>query len=198
MSLIITKKQRSILFIFVIVFLTLAVAFFVIYKPKETEARKLKAGIKAVEASLKNIHAIVGEDSDLGKGILRLRDESKAFDAKFSKPETVSELIGTLSSEARGHDLELVSMNPSEFGICYDLKGKPIKFDDMECQKISIEMQLVGGYRQIIDYMDTLENKSTLQLKIERFNISRQDAPGRLRITMVVDSFALIKSNESR
>ena len=191
----VTKKQQNILFVFGIVFLTVVIIFVFIYKPKETEAIRLKGNLKAVDTSLKDIHAIVGENSDLGKGILKLRDESKVFEAKFIRPEDVSNLIETLSSDARGHGLELISMNPSEFSACHDLKGKPIKFDDLECHSISVEMHLVGSYRQIIDYLDTLENKNTLQLMVERFNIDRQDDPNRLKAYIAVDSFALIKSN---
>jgi len=198
MKFIVTKQHQNILFVFGIVLLTVVIAFAFIYKPKETEAIRLKESLKAVEASLKDIHAIVGENSDLGKGILRLRDESTAFEAKFIKPEAVSSLIETLSSEARGHGLELVSMNPSEFTACHDLKGKAIKFDGLECHSISVEMHLVGNYRHIIDYLDTLENKNTLQLRVERFNIDRQDDPNRLKAYVVIDSFALIKTNEPR
>lgn len=192
----ITKKQQNILFIFGVVFLTIFVAFAFIYKPKEAQAKKLSQDLKAVEASLKNIHAIVGPDSDLGKGILRLRDESKMFDAKFIKPEAVSDLLETLSGQARSESLEIVSMQPSEFTTSYNTQGKAIRFDDMECNKISIEMHLLGSYRDIIGYMDMLENKNSLQFKIERFSIDRQDNSSRLRAYIVVDCFALLKASQ--
>ena len=192
----ITKKQQNILFIFGVVFLTIFIAFVFIYKPKETKAKKLSQDLKTVEASLKNIHAIVGADSDLGKGILRLRDESKTFEAKFIKPETVSDLLETLSGEARSEGLEIVSMQPSEFVTSYNVQGKAIRFDDMECNKISIEMNLLGNYRDIISYMDMLENKNSLKFKIERFSINRQDNSSRLRTYIVIDCFALLKVNQ--
>jgi len=195
----ITKRQQNILYMFGIVALTIIIVFIFIYAPKETQVKKLKVQFKSLEESLTNIHSIVGIKEDLGKGILRLRSDAADTEAKFVRPDNIGELLQMLSAEARSRDIEVVSTQPSEFSTCYaKAKGSALQFDGFECNKISIEMNVVGSYRSLIDYMDTLENKQTLQLVVERFNIERQDNPSRLRAYIVINAFALLPVKASQ
>ena len=186
------KKQQNIFFTFAIIIATVISLMIFVYTPKKAYIKKLESELKAVEDSLDNIHKIVGAKEDIGKGIVRLREEALIYQRKFINPENVSELLKTLSDKAREHEIDVVSIQPSNFGLCYDKKGNTLRLDTLECSKISIDMSVTGPYGALVDYMQVLENNDQAQLIVERFGVDKQSGTGILRAHIVVNAFALM------
>ena len=198
MKIAITKQQQNALLMFAVLVLSITVLFLFIYAPKSAKLKKLRNELAMIEASLNKIHAIIGEKEDLGKGILRMRQEAGVCEAKFIKPREISALLQELAQEARSQDLEVVSMQPSEFFLSYGDKGNTLSVDDQECNTINIEMNLVGSYRSLIEYMSILETRPTQHLFINRFNIERQATSDKLKVHITVCSFALLNKKPQR
>jgi len=198
MKIAITKQQRNALLMFAVLVLSITVLFLFIYAPKSAKLKKLKNELAMIEASMNKVHAIIGEKEDLGKGILRMRQEADVYDAKFIKPKEISGLLQELAQEARLQNLEVVSMQPSEFFLSYSDKGNTLSVDGQECNIINIEMNLIGSYRSLIEYMSILEAKPAQYLLINRFNIERQTTSDKLKVHITVCSFALLDKKPQR
>lgn len=188
----ILKKQQNIFFMFAIAGATVISLFVFIYAPMDAHVKRLRSELKAVEDSLNKIHKIVGTKEDIGKGIIKLREEALTYQHKFINPENASELLKTLSDQAREYELDVVSIQPSDFRLCYDEKGTLLKFDGLECNKISIDMSVTGSYGAFVDYMQGLENDSQAQLIVERFGVDEQSGTDKLKARIVINAFAFM------
>jgi hypothetical protein len=171
--------------------LSAAIFFIFIYTPKRTVIYKLRQELGNVKDSLARIEAIVGERKYLGEGILKLRKEAGSLQSKFIKTEDVEELLKILSDDARRLGIEVVSMQPSEFKIWYDKKGRNLEVDNLECNKISVDMRINGAYKPLTDYMQGLENKDFPLLIIRKFDVQKSQGAARLGVNMIIDGFAL-------
>ena len=191
MRFIFTKQQQNIFIMVGIAAAAIIVLFIFIYMPKESQMKKLRQELKAVESSLANIQSIVGARKDLGSGILKLRQEKDSIESEFIRPDNLNSLLQTLSEQARESGLEVVSIQPSEFVVFYDAKGSVPSIDNLECNKVSIEMSVAGSFKSVIDYLEALERKGSPRLVIKKFNVEKQQQ-ARLNAYIIVDGFALM------
>ena len=185
------RQQQNIFMMVGIVAAAILVLFIFIFMPKEAQMKKLRQELKAVEVSLANIESIVGTRKDLGNGILKLRQEKDAFESKFIKYDSMNSLLQTLSEQARECDLEVISIQPSEFALFYGPKGSTLAIDNLECNKVSIEMSVRGSFKPIIDYIESLERKDSPRLTVKKFSIEKQQE-AKLNAYIIVDGFALM------
>jgi len=186
-----SRQQQNIFMMVGIVVLAMIVLFIFIFMPKEAEMKKLRQQLKSVEVSLANVETIVGARKDLGNGILKLRQEKDALESKFIRYDNLNSLLQTLSEQARECDLEVISIQPSEFALFYGAKGSVLTIDNLECNKVSIEMSVTGSFKSIIDYIQSLERKDSPRLAIKKFSVEKQQQ-ARLNGYIIVDGFALI------
>jgi len=186
-----SRQQQNIFMMIGIVAAAIIVLFVFIFMPKEAQMKKLRQELKSVEISLADIETIVGKKENLGSGILKLRQEKDALESRFMRHENLNSLLQTLSEQARGCGLEVISIQPSEFVLFYGTKGSLLKMDNLECNKVSIEMSVTGSFKPIIDYMESLERKDSPKLFIKKFSVEKQQQ-ARLNAYIIVDGFALI------
>lgn len=178
-----------------VVLITAAIFMIFILRPKQAQMQDLNRQMDEVRESLNNIKRIIGDSRDLGEGILRLRSEESALAAKFIRPENVGDLLGVLSEGARQFGVEVVSMQPSELKVCYGPKGETLRLDNSECNKASIDMDVLGSYRSLVDYIGSLEVQEAPFVLVRRFDIEKQQSSSSLRAHIVVDGFTLLPIN---
>lgn len=198
MKFVVNEHQKNILMMAAVVLISALIFSVFISGPKHAQIDRLRQELNAVKDSLNNIKKIVGDDKDLGRGILKLRAESIALAAKFIKPENVGDLLGVLSEDARESEVEVVSMEPSEFRVCYGSRGEFLGLENLECNKIGIDMTIVGTYKALTDYIQNLENKDAPLMMVRSFDIEKYQTPPALRTHIVVDSFALLAKRLGR
>lgn len=198
MSQFIDKQQRNILIMLAVVISSILVFFVFIYSPTKAKIHQLKNQLKSVGQSLVDIQAIAPDRKDLGRAILNLRQESNFIESRFIKPDEVAASLEMLSEFARQAGIEVVSVQPSEFKPCYAVKPELLQSEGLECNKVSIDINLVGAYKALTGYIERLEANVSPQLSVRRFDIDKYQAPSRLRAHIVVDSFALMPKKAAR
>ena len=183
----ITKQQINILIMAVAAVLSVALFFIFIYAPKQAQIRRLNQEFQDIEKSLTNIEVVIGGKRDFGKGILRLKAKARSLDLKFINPDNIAEVLKLLSQQARRMKLEIISMQPSEFQRAEGLK----------CDKGSIDMNVIGTYQQLADYMQAVEERDTPLFIIRKFDVYKYQIVPRLKAHITVDVFALPRAENT-
>lgn len=192
MKFFIESHQKNILIAVVAVILLILLFSIFVYTPKKAQLHRLRQELNSVNDSLNNIQRIVGYTKDLAKGILKLRQEISALESMFIKLDDAGKLLQMLSEQARDLDIEVLSAQPSEFKTSYGKKGEVLEIENLECNKMSIEMDMLGTYKTLTNYIQKLENSlASPRVVVRSFDIQKYQAP-RLKVHIVTECFALL------
>jgi len=191
----ISKQQIDILIMAAVILIVTSVFYVFVYTPRQKQLGNLKQELERVENTLGDIEKLVGSRKDLGKGILRLREEASSWDLKFIKPDETAELLKILSEEARRLNIEVASIQPAELKPLLN-KGSILKLDDAECNRISIDINLAGTYLALVDYMQKIEHRKAPQMVIKKVDIEKYQGSSRLNAHMVVEGVVLLQKTK--
>lgn len=158
----ITKEQKKILYVSVVVLLFFVLFWSFIYRPQSGKFLALKQELKEAENKIALILDLTNGE-ELTVAVKKLRTNlDKAF-SQFPKGE--EDVIRNLSDEANRLKIKVKNITAS------GTKMLDVSVQGRNLEELSISMNLSCEYRQIGEYLNILLNKFPILVKVNKLDI---------------------------
>ena len=169
----ITQTQQKMVFASGIILLGAVILWLGLYRPTQLKVFILKAKLNNIERQLQEIQALTVDFSDKEAGIRELQKRSQKLDQQFlSNEEAGYKIISDLASK---HGIEIVSFQPEAKADYLDGNGNRMVVDGKSCSKVPISLELKGNYKDLVDYIETLEHPSAFFATLESVKITKTE-----------------------
>ncbi len=187
----ITRQQKNIFIIALVIAASISIFYLFIYRPKHNQIGILKSRLFDVKNSIAGIEQIIGGRKNLSAGILKLKNDLVELDSSFIKNEDkyIAELLRALSVEAKSFGVEVVSVSPSDFRVYSDDKSQFIMVDDQKVGQMYIEMDMLADFDSLNGYVSSIESYNSPKLVINKLDISRQEKTKILKAHLIIEVF---------
>ncbi len=158
-----TKEQKKIIYIGVILAASLVLFIFFIYAPQQRKLRQIRTELSRTEAMVRQIHQLTA-GRDLKEAVKDLNLELKNVSAKLLIQE--ASLINNLTSQAKAPRIDIRDLDPGDKIL---LPNKAIGYDVYE---LPLAMNITGEYREIGEYFGRLSDDFPALIRINKVYIS--------------------------
>ncbi|MDP3142889.1 MAG: GspMb/PilO family protein [Candidatus Omnitrophota bacterium] len=184
----ITPSQKKIIILAASVVLLFLFIWLFIYIPTKRAASDLKVRLASVEKQIQEITAITGQALPPQESLKLFEEKFQKIDVKF--PIEEEESLKMLSGLAEDSNVEIISIKPQARTVLLDEDNQKIEIEGRTCQKIFVTLEMRCSYRDLIKYLDSLEDSLPAYISIERLSINKEAAgAAKLYITLEFNLF---------
>ena len=163
-----SQEQKKIIYITSVVLGFLFLAWIFIYLPQSRRLISIQKKLIATEDEISQINKIT-QGKTLEEAVKSLNLELNQAIANL--PSRQEDVIGILSDEARKLKIDVRVMDPAD-----NPQATTANVAGFTITELPIVMQLVCDYRTIGEYLNILDQKLPLLIKIRQLNISGGEA----------------------
>lgn len=180
-----SREQKKIIYIALVVLAFLFSSWVFIYLPQSRRLIKMQKKLKATEEEINQINKITqGKTLEEAVGNLNL----ELRQAAMRLPSADEDIIEILSREAKKLKIGVQVMDPAD-----ESQVLPTKVPGFNIRELPISLKLVGEYRAIGEYLDNLENKVPILIKLKYLNIQAGGAgPGNTNLNVDLEISAYL------
>lgn len=157
-----TKEQRKIIYISLVVLASLICFWIFIYGPQSRKFTEIKNNLKSTEEQIAGINAIT-QGKELAEAVKELKTDLIKLAAKFPPGEEV--LIQRLSELAKKKGMRLENITPG----ARKSSGEIVSGYDVE--ELAITTSLSGEFKALGEYLIALRENFPVLVKIRQINI---------------------------
>ena len=141
-----------------------------IYLPRLASLNELRAKWGKAEGKIHQLESLVAQ-GDLSEGIMQLKNQLQQLEAKF--PSKEEQGLRLLSDFARKMNLEVLSVTSQPKVEFVDPSRQKIQVEGKTCQSISVSMDIKGGYKDFVKYIEALKASLPAYVSFERVQMNR-------------------------
>lgn len=159
----IAKEQKKIIGVFGIVFIAVLILWFFIYLPQKKKFVQIREELKNTEIQISQIMDLAKTEK-IEVVAQKLNKEFNSLKMRFNGNER--EVINNLSSEAEKFKVAVKSITPRE-KVQFNADAK-----SYSCQELPVTMKLAGGFRNLGEYLSSLEDNTGILVSIKKLEIN--------------------------
>lgn len=185
----ITKRQKKILEIVVIIAAAFALFVIFIYLPLRREFVKVKGEFQTTETEVNQIRKMAGGKKSLEETILSLRSRLDSLDKKFPKEDEV--VLRELSSLLARLNIEVTSFRPERKSVITDMENAPLPaIKGCSIQEMPILLSLKTSYKKAGEFFRALKQDFPIYVRVNSIRIKKiQDKSELLDIDIDLDTY---------
>lgn len=170
----ITQSQRKILIGIALGLLAFLIVWATFYRPMHNKVRVLKSEVVDAEQLVRQIEANIGTSVFQEEGFRQIKEKFDLLKKRF--PSKEEDGIKTIYALARKIDIEVISLQPASKENCADESGHPVSVDGRVCTKVPLLVEIKGAYKDVIRFLEGLEDSSSLFASVESVKVGKGEA----------------------
>ncbi len=156
---------------------------------------------KKSDTARKNFYKIQEDLESYRKGIWRLQKmdpkqlewQLASINSRFVTADQLGIVIGELTELAKTSDISIKSISPSEKEEVHDSTDPVLSLLD----RVSIEINLVGKYEKLAQFLTQLSSLQNAVMRVERFRLSKEEeASGSLQLSVAAWVYVRKSTNQ--
>lgn len=177
-----TKEQRKIIYLTIIITFAISLFWFFIYLPRSREIRAIKNDLRLAEKSINEIIGIT-EGKELVDIAHNLGVELNSLKRKL--PSQDEAVIKNLSEEAQKYRVEIKRIDVSKQDEVAYQQGS------VSIREIAVSIVLSGEYRDVGKYLEALKESFPILTKINKVDIEGS-GEGKPKLNVLLDISAYL------
>lgn len=176
--------QKKIIVIAFLVVLVFSLTWIFIYSPSQKKKGQLKTKLFGIENQIEEIISIIGNFKTATQGRKLLEERLRQLDSKF--PQHEEECLRMLSDLARKPYIDIISIRPQAKTTFLDTDSQKIEIEGKVCQGIFVTIEMRGSYKDLVNYLTSLEESLPAYITIERLRI-KKEITGSAKLNIMLD-----------
>lgn len=127
-----------------------------IYLPKANEAKKLGVEYRNMKTGISELYNFIGGEENLKDNLIKMRDYVAGLEKVFPSEKEASNVIKQLNEEARGLNVNVVSVKPGDLVNHTDIKGSQLKVFNSVCKGMPVHLSVEARYQAIGDFLNKI------------------------------------------
>ena len=158
--------------------------------PGQGQLRELRADTQQVQDEVARIEALAGSTDDITNGLSRLKEETQRIDQRFPRKEETA--VKAIAEYSRRHQLEIASLRMGAKMDFLDQKNKPVVLDGKRCSFVTVAVQAVGQFQDVVPLLSDLQDAPELFSTVEGLSLDRvKNGEGQLNVQLDLKIYLL-------
>ena len=162
--------------------LFLVVLFF--YYGRRSNNVLVKTQLVGSENQIKELLLPVGKNKTVEEITIALKKQYEAFNNKF--PSKEEDAFKILSTTARNFKIAVLNFRPQGKSEYIFNESEKALLEGRKCYKIPISMNVKASFKNLVLYLEALEDAVSIEATVERLNITK-DSSGEFNLNVALE-----------